>query len=241
MKDGIKAYDITKRTEPPGITTADLIALVIGSAPALAMPWQSSPTALVRFAGGTMPSSFSYLLTLDEVIRKACLALVPVLLTRRARFATRGRAVESLVAFCAITQVVKVLDGLPWIADSFHHEPHPSRPNVMNWVPGLPYWWWKWGALTTGVMAVAMLFGRRSTRPAWVVSVLIPLAALGFRATVPDLITNGTDRLGIAMHLSEDVLFFIHEGFNRLPLLHPVRHSSLRGAGRRTTRRTSGP
>ena len=218
MKDGMEAYDATKRTEPSGITTADLFALVIGSSLALAMPWQSSPTALVKFAGGAMPSSFSCLLTLDEVIRKACLALVPVLLTRRVRLPTRGRAVECLVAFCAITQVVKVLDSLPWIADSFHHEPHPSRPNVMNWVPGPPYWWWKWGAFTVGVMAVAVLFVRGTARPAWAVSVLILLAAFGFRATVPDLITHGTDRLGIAMHLSEDVLFFVHEGINRLPL-----------------------
>jgi hypothetical protein len=218
MKDAIKVSDITKRTEPLGITTLDLIALVIGSSVALAMPWQSLPTAVIQFSAGTMPGSFSYLLTLDEVIRKACLALVPVLLTRRARFATRERGVESLGAFCAITQAVKVLDSLPWIADSFHDEPDPSRPNVMKWVPGPPYWCWKWGALTAGVMALAVLIVRRTSLPAWAVSVLILLAASGLRATVPDLITNGTDRLGIAMHLSDDVLFFIHEGFNRFPL-----------------------
>src|SRR5262249_5605397 len=133
MKDVTEACDVTKRTEPFGITTADLIALVIGSSLALAMPWQSSPTAEIHFAGGLMPSSFSYRLAPLELIPKACLALVPVLLIRRARFATRGRAVECLVAFCAITQVVRALDDLPWILDSFHYEPDPTRPNMRNW------------------------------------------------------------------------------------------------------------
>src|SRR4051812_37826810 len=129
MKD---AEDGSSRTEPVWFTTADLIALVIGCSLALAMPWHNSPTAQMGFAGGLMPRSFAYLVALDELIRKACLALVPVFLARRARFVGRGRALESLVAFCAITQVVMAVERLPWIAESFHEEPDPLQPGVMT-------------------------------------------------------------------------------------------------------------
>jgi hypothetical protein len=206
------------RTQPVWFTTADQIALVIGCSMALAMPWHNSPTAQISFAGGLMSRSFAYLVVLDELIRKSCLALVPVLLVRRARFAERGRALESLVVFCAMTQVVITVESLPWIADSFHHTPDPAQPGLMTWVPGPPYWWWKIGALTAGVTAVAMLFLRRATRPTWAESCLIIVAALGFRTAVPDLVTSGTDHLGIVMHMSQDALFFVHEGLNRFPL-----------------------
>jgi len=111
MKD---AEEVSNRTEPVWFTTADLIALVIGCSLALATPWHNSPTAQISFSGGLMPPSFAYLVALDELIRKACLALVPVLVARRARFVGRRRSLEFLVAFCAVTQVVMAVERLPW-------------------------------------------------------------------------------------------------------------------------------
>ncbi len=87
---------------------------------------------------------------------------------------------ESLVAFCAITQVVLAVERLPWIAGSFYPEPDPSHPGLMLWVPGSPYWWWKGSALTAGVTAMAIVYVRRTARTAWAESYLIGvgLAAL---------------------------------------------------------------
>jgi hypothetical protein len=59
------------RTEPPGITIADLVVLVLGVALAVALPW---PPAF-------SPSRLRWSLQLTAVaMGRACVALVPVVL-----------------------------------------------------------------------------------------------------------------------------------------------------------------
>ncbi len=206
-------------TEPRGFTTADLIALVIGSSLALALPWHSSASDRIRFASGLMPSAFACLGVVDETIRKACLALTPVFFIRRVRSPGRTWAVEWLVVFCASTELIRVVESVPWIANSFYLRTFSrGGTKVVVTVPAWPLWHWKVGASATGLTASTLLLLRQKAFQGLTNAVLLVLASLGLRATVPDVIAWGSDRIGVMLWISEDLRFLIYEAFDRFPL-----------------------
>src|SRR4051812_25460440 len=75
------------RPEPAGITLADLLALIVGAAIASALPDRLWQRALQSGAIGVLLADYQALgRLLTQLVTRACLALIPVVLLRRARY-----------------------------------------------------------------------------------------------------------------------------------------------------------
>jgi hypothetical protein len=76
----------TERREPISITLADLLALVVGSALAVSLPQLHWPSDRIAIGNVPVPGWFAWLFVIAEAAMKVCLALIPVILGRRARY-----------------------------------------------------------------------------------------------------------------------------------------------------------
>jgi hypothetical protein len=160
--------------EPLGFTLADLAALVLGVALVAALPLYTPPNS--QLSG--VPSAWWYwpLHLARECIGKACLALVPVLLARCARYRRLARSAEFLAAFCALPWLTSAIDRLPAMLVT---EPVPGVANALQAVPSELFWRWKEGQLAVGVIAAFAFALGRKRLPGWALSVLLILVWLG--------------------------------------------------------------
>jgi hypothetical protein len=181
------------RPEPAGITVADLVALVGGAAVAVALPWQFGAPFFRPAAIGTWLGSRALLQFTGLALSRACLALVPVVLARRARYGGVARPAEFLAAVCGLTLLPQAADHLlftlragfdPWASwtslQSLTDEETTRRDEAWYHWQDEMYWPWTLGMLAVACAAVlALAFGRRRW-PGWLQTVLLLLAWLGF-------------------------------------------------------------
>lgn len=176
----------TARPEPRSPTLADLLAVVAGVAVVAWLPWGNWPE-FVRSGGPAdwvaAPGAWAMV---SEAFGKACLAMVPVVLVRRAQFGGRMRPGEFLAA-CGglywLTWGVETRLFLAWMARRTGEAP------AMMTIPAADYRQWRelvtWprtlGMTTLAVAAlVAIVVGRRRW-PAWIVAAASMLAWIGLQ------------------------------------------------------------
>jgi len=171
------------RPEPNGLTVVDLTALVAGVALAAALPWGfgvSIPTA----AGWNWWGSRGGLQFAGLALERACLALVPVVLARRARYGGVARPAEFLAAACGLTGVPRAVSRLVFAVQYnplWGAGPHDALRRFEAW----ERWQDETGrVLTPGLFAAACVavtawaLGRRRW-PGWVQTALLLTAWLG--------------------------------------------------------------
>jgi hypothetical protein len=182
-------------SEPAGITVADLVALVVGAAVAVALPWEfwpriSRPAAIWTELRAYWPLPLLRFTAL--VLSRACVALVPVVLARRARYGGVARPAEFLATACGLSLLQPAADHLlfilwagfdpwtTWTSPLFVSGEELMRRDKQweNWQAEM-YWPWTLGMLAVAcVAALALALGRRRW-PGWLQTGLLLLAWLG--------------------------------------------------------------
>ncbi len=180
--------------EPKAITLSDLIALVAGVAIVLRIPWVFWPDPRDRIASSA--SWVPYVWLGEQILELSCLALLPVILLRRARFGGLIRPAEFLTVCCG-------LPALTWGAElllmsTFVRSPDgvdPRGPGLIGlqrraywqWQNGY-HWTWEYGLLIAAFTAItALLLGRRRL-PGSLRSALLMTVWLGIYETAPWLL-----------------------------------------------------
>ncbi len=188
--------------EPTAVTLADLLALVVGVAVVATIPWYYW---LHPFDfKGPWPRWLPYLWATRQLLAMGCLALVPVIIARRAVFGGLVRPAEFLACCGGLPQLVFESSAF-WMMSTAHgiviFTPRDEMPVSVGqeWEQG-PYWTWKHQLLIVAVLAtVAFLLGRRRL-PGWALTVLLMIAWAGFQGTVPEQVIWGIGFWIIGIH-----------------------------------------
>lgn len=184
------------RPEPIGTTPADLLALIAGVALAAALPWSS---------GRPEPAWFMALAYAQEGLPKGCMALIPVVITRRARFGGPIRPGEFLAFWIGFSQLVFELSLLPIlglvspILDRGRLQGYQLRPEA--------YRAFELGQLGLGVLAALTLLARRRRLHPAVAGALVLVAWVDIGGPLRSLlrglldpILGSIDRASLAAH-----------------------------------------
>jgi hypothetical protein len=197
MDDELSPASIQPRTEPIAFTLADLAALVLGVALVAALPWYMPRN--MNFGGVGSNWWYAPLHLAREAIGKACLALVPVILARCARYRRIARPAELLGAFCGMPWLTTAIDRLP----SMHVlRPVPGVANSLHLFQSALYWHWKEGLLAVALMAALAVALGRKRLPGWALSALLIIASPGIHDSV-ELLHPLAESLGSAFRLDE--------------------------------------
>ena len=180
--------------EPKAITLSDLIALVAGVAIVLRIPWVFWPDPRDRITSSS--SWVPYVWLAGQVLELSCLALLPVIVLRRARFGGLIRPAEFLTACCG-------LPALTWGAELLlmstfvrsRNGVDPRGPGLIG-IPRRAYWqwqngyhWtWEYGLLIAAFTATAALLLGRRRLPGSLRSALLMTVWLGTYETAPWLL-----------------------------------------------------
>jgi len=114
--DGECAIQKTReRREPIPITLADLAALVLGSALAISLPQMHLTTDRIAIGGAPMPGWIAWLFVIGEVAMKVSMALIPVILARRARYGCLPRPADWLSILVGLTLLHEVVRRSEWM------------------------------------------------------------------------------------------------------------------------------
>lgn len=182
------------RSEPAGITVADLVALIIGVAVAVDLPWRFWPPLFQSAAVWTWPREYRGLLQFAaDALNRACLTLLPVVMARLVRYGRVARPAEFLATACSLMLLPRAADHRlftlragfdPWAGESslqsLTDEETMRRDEEWNRWQDEAYWPWTMGMLAVAcVAALALRLGRRRL-PGWLQTVLLLLAWLGF-------------------------------------------------------------
>jgi hypothetical protein len=185
------------RPEPAGITVADLVALVVGAAVAVALPWPFWAQFFRPAAVWTWPRDYQALLAglqfTTLALSRACMALVPVVLARRARYGGVARPAEFLAAAGGLPPLPRSADHLlftlwvgfdPWASSTsklnLTDEELLHRIEQWNYWQDEMFWPWTLGMLAVASLAVLVLALGRRRWPGWLQTALLLLAWLGF-------------------------------------------------------------
>jgi hypothetical protein len=191
--------------EPTAVTLSDLLALVVGVAVVATVPWYYW---LHPFDfKGPWPRWLPYLWATRQLLAMACLALVPVIIARRAIFGGLVRPAEFLACCGGLPQLVFGIESLlmmSWLRLRHGIVIFTVRDEMpvsvgKEWREG-PYWTWKHQLLILAVLAtVAFLLGRRRF-PGWLLTILLMIVWAGFQGTVPEQMSWGAGLWIIRIH-----------------------------------------
>jgi hypothetical protein len=184
------------RWEHKSVTIGDLAALVVGIAMVLVLPATQSYWPLPSDFLGPWPRWLPWLFCLRQALGAACVALVPVVLWRRACYGGLARHAEFL-ALCAAMPFLAASIETALIRLSFRLKSGQSPPGfgldgmpvslVKEWEAN-SHWVWEQAVLLTGVVALALFFLGRRNSPGWLLSALLILAWLGAYDAGPQLV-----------------------------------------------------
>ncbi len=139
----------TPQAEPTGMTLGDLVALVAGAALAASLTWYSRQPRVRTLAGGPAPEWYIVLLHAREVLRKGCIALVPVILARKVRHKGPIRPGEFAALCVGFDQLMLALYAWPVLG-------------ILRPIPGMKDFyeiddthWRAWKVATSSVSALA--------------------------------------------------------------------------------------
>jgi hypothetical protein len=172
--------------EHRAVTLGDLAAVVAGVAVVLVLPSRQSYWPLPTDFLGPWPRWLPWFFCLRQILGAACIALVPVILRRRASYGGLARPAEFL-AICA---------AMPFLADSietglirlsYRLDSGISLPGygvvgmatsfLDEWGKS-SHWVWEHDVLIAGVMSlVVFILGRRKL-PGWLLTALLSCAWL---------------------------------------------------------------
>jgi hypothetical protein len=174
------------KTEHTYITLGDLAVLVAGVALVLVLPRSQSYWPYRTDFLGPWPRWLPWCFCLRQALGSACLALVPVILRRRASYGGRARPAEFL-AICAAMPVLAdaVETGLirlkyrQWAGHSLPGFTLDGIPIavVSDWRAG-GHWIWERSLLVAGALALAGFFLGRRRLPGWLQTVFLSIAWL---------------------------------------------------------------
>jgi hypothetical protein len=190
-------------SEHKSVTLGDLAALVAGIAVVLVLPARQSYWPYPADFFGPWPRWLPWCFCLRQAVGAACLALLPVVLWRRACHGGLARPAEFLALCAAMPFLADSIEtalirlsyrtrtgisltgfGLDGISVAFHNEWRQSS-----------HWVWEQSLLLGGIVAlVAFLVGRRRL-PGWLSTVFVMIAWLGAYEAAPALASRWIARL----------------------------------------------
>jgi hypothetical protein len=220
-----------QHAEPRGLTLADLVALVVGSALAVAAPWPFEMPAPGTGNFGPWLGTLSFFQSASLALERACLALLPVVLARRIRYGGFARPAEFLVAACGMPSFDQVAEYLRFtVLETLHSATGRKSPLAVlahDWERLSRVGRWElWHASTNWDRTVELLvlacgcaaalaIGRRRL-PGWAKTALVLLAWLGFLRTLfvagqwlDDSASEGGFGAGLFGLLASLVLFLV--------------------------------
>ena len=156
--------------EPRSVTLGDLMALTLGVAIAASLVWFTTPSVAGMVGRKTAPGWYAASSQAYELLQKACVALVPVILIRRARFGGPLRPVEYLPILTATMLVAYSLSRWP-VFGLYHGWVGSSRLSVNPEA----YYVWELSKVAVGALAFLVWLGRRR-RPDWISGALLAVA-----------------------------------------------------------------
>jgi hypothetical protein len=121
------------------MTLADLSALILGSALAVYLPQMHFPHDRITIYNFPMPEWVAWLFVIQEVLMKVGLALIPVILVRRARYGGLPTATDwlpILVALPLLHEVIRRLDWMRRLARWYLVDFQQSLGNTVAFPPG---------------------------------------------------------------------------------------------------------
>jgi hypothetical protein len=182
-----------ERREPISITLADLLALVVGAALAVSLPQLHWPSDRITISNVSMPSWVAWLFVIAEAAMKVGLALVPVILARRARYGGLPKPADWLTILVALILLHEVVQRWEWqnrlarwclvdLRIRLGYLPHAAydqsiggmqgdRPMYVyagapvDFTPGDEYLLWGWLAALLSLPLSLVLFFRWKTLP----------------------------------------------------------------------------
>ncbi len=162
--------------EPRGMSIPDLIWLSVGVAVALAPGWYHLSMPPETFRGVPAPRWFSALNLLLEATQKACLALGPVVIARKARSGGALDPVEFLALSLGLSHLRARLSMMDWVGMIQRSTDAGGRLLVIPEISDL----WDWSIVGLGLVALILACLRRHRPPAWLTGVMLLVAWAGF-------------------------------------------------------------
>jgi hypothetical protein len=107
-------HNAGRRPEPRSMMLADLLALILGSAFAVYLPQIHFPRDRITIGNFPMPEWIAWHFVITEVLMKVGLALVPVILARRARYGGLPTAADWLPIVVALPLLDEIVRRLEW-------------------------------------------------------------------------------------------------------------------------------
>ncbi len=175
------------QSEHRSITIGDLAALIAGIAVVLVLPTRQGFWPLPSDFVGAWPRWFPWCFCLRQALGAACVALMPVVFSRRAHHGGFARPAEFLV-LCA---------AMPFLADSIETalirlslrlQTYQSPPGfglqgmppalIEEWRKG-SHWVWEQNLLLSGAVAIAGFYLARRKLPGWLLTAQLIIAWLG--------------------------------------------------------------
>jgi hypothetical protein len=202
------------RREPIAMTLADLSALVLGSALALFVPQMHFPADQITIYNAPMPGWVGWLFVIREVAMKVGLALVPVILARRARYGGLPRLADWLAILVAVALLAETLKRSGWIkrfarwylvdfqqrlgCPVFFSPARNVHGSGVRWPTGFDPWdayrIWGWLALVLFVLILVAVAVGWKKMPSWINTALVSAAAFTWLAGVTFVVTEGLVR-----------------------------------------------
>jgi hypothetical protein len=185
--------------EPAGVTLLDLAALVAGVALVLALPWFYRPHPLADL--GPWPRWLPRVQLVRQLLEVAGLALVPVVIARRAAYGGLARPAEFLAACCGLPALAWGVEWLMVRAYVFRRSGLfiPLTTNfglpgteVNEWRNG-PHQDWMLALFVTGLLASALWVLVRRRWPGCAVTALLMLAWIGLYEAGPTYVSRWVD------------------------------------------------
>jgi hypothetical protein len=157
------------RPEPAKMTLGDLVALIAGAAMAASLTWYSQQPRVRMLAGRPAPEWYVVLLHAREVLRKGCMALVPVILARKVRHGGPIRPGEFAALCVGADQLMLALYGWPFLGIL---TPIPGKKDFYE-VNDTAFWIWKVATFAASALAAILLATLRRRLPAVVSGLLL--------------------------------------------------------------------
>jgi hypothetical protein len=161
--------------EPTGMSLGDLVALIAGAALAASLTWYSQRPRARILAGRPAPDWYIVLISAREILSKGCIALTPLILTRKVRFRGPIRPGEFAALCIAADQLMLALYGWPPLGIV---RPMPGRTDV-NELDETRWFLWRVATFALPVVAAVVLVAFRRRLPAAVAGLLLVAAWYG--------------------------------------------------------------
>jgi hypothetical protein len=181
--------------EHRSVTLADLVALVAGIAVVMVLPARQSYWPYPTDFLGPWPRWLPWFFCLRQALGAACMALVPVILRRRACYGGSARPAEFLVLCTAMPFLIDSIETALirlnyrlWIGDSLPGFGLVGMPTafVDEWRKS-SHWYWEYTLLLSGAVGLAgFLLGRRKL-PEWLLTAFLIIAWVGAYEAGPEL------------------------------------------------------